>query len=143
MGTGEFLPTDQECTNFGVHYMLEGYGGDKSLLSDLSLLTDILNDIPMKMGMHPISKPLVLSVGPQNKKDPGGVSGFVLIAESHISFHTFPLRGFVTIDVYTCQDEIDAEHLTKLFIEAFQLTNHEERVIPRGLRYPAENIYEQ
>ncbi len=126
---------------FGVHYMLDGYGADREILKDAEMLKSILYKVPDDMGMHTISEPLVVEVGPKNKKDPGGLSGFVLIAESHISFHTFPERGFVTIDVYTCQDTIDSDKLTALFKDLFGFTSCDERVVDRGTKYPANNIY--
>src|SRR6056297_2584951 len=109
---------ETKTTNFGVHYMLDGYDADVTLLNDKEGLLKMLNNVPEEMGMHKISEPIVIEAGPNNRKDPGGLSGFVMIAESHISFHTFPNRGFVTIDVYTCQDRIDAEKLTKKFVQA-------------------------
>jgi len=130
-----------DTTNFGVHYMLDGYGADIELLRDKNALLNILDNIPNEMGMHKISQPQVVVAGPNNRKDPGGLSGFVMIAESHISFHTFANRGFVTIDVYTCQDRIDAEKLTKKFVQAFKISDYDEKVIQRGTKYPVENIY--
>ncbi|MCD5381570.1 MAG: S-adenosylmethionine decarboxylase [Candidatus Pacebacteria bacterium] len=65
--------------------------------------------------MFPICEPVVAEAGSNNKKDPGGLSGFVMIAESHVSLHTFPNRGFVTIDVYTCQNDLGTDKLTGLF----------------------------
>lgn len=127
---------------FGVHYMLDGYGADHNLLKDIPTLKQVLLDVPVEMGMHTICEPTVVEVGPKNRKDPGGVSGFVMIAESHISFHTFPKRGFITIDVYTCQNELDCEKLTKKFVEAFKLSSHDEKVVKRGMLYPSDNIYE-
>lgn len=126
--------------SFGVHFMVDAYNAPKDRLQDKNILTNMLSEVPKKMGMYTISEPLVVEVGENNKKDPGGVSGFVMIAESHISFHTFPARGFVTIDVYTCQEEIDTEKLTELFQEAFQFTDAETHYITRGTRYPAENL---
>jgi len=126
---------------FGVHYMLDGYGADLHLLKDKKALKNILMEVPKEMGMYAICEPQVVEVGPNNKKDPGGVSGFVMIAESHVSFHTFPNRGFVTIDVYTCQNDLDTEKLTHKFVEKFKITNHDERVVKRGVRYPSEDIY--
>ncbi|MEN9920349.1 MAG: S-adenosylmethionine decarboxylase proenzyme [Candidatus Parcubacteria bacterium] len=134
--------SNQETEQFGVHYMLDGYGADHDLLKDIPTLTKILSEVPAEMGMHTICEPTVVEVGPKNRKDPGGVSGFVMIAESHMSFHTFPKRGFITIDVYTCQDEIDSKKLTKKFIEAFKLSSHDEKVVKRGMLYPSDNIYE-
>jgi S-adenosylmethionine decarboxylase len=86
--------------------------------------------------MYAISEPLVVEVGPNNKKDPGGLSGIVLIAESHISFHTFPRRGFVTIDIYTCADELDTDQLLKEFKKVFKFTDEDTHYIKRGVRYP-------
>ena len=91
----------ENTETFGLHLMVDGYDADESLLRDKEALLQILDAIPKSMGMHCISDPVVVEVGPKNRKDPGGLSGFVLIAESHVSFHTFPKRGFVTIDVYT------------------------------------------
>lgn len=131
-----------QTEQFGTHLMVDGYGAPKHLLKDNEALTSMLTTIPAQMGMHTISEPLVVEVGPKNRKDPGGLSGFVLIAESHISFHTFPERGFVTIDVYTCQNELNAEKLITLFKEAFQLQELDSYIQKRGIKYPTENIYE-
>jgi len=65
----------------------------------------------------------------------------VMIAESHISFHTFPNRGFVTIDVYTCQDDLDTNTLTEKFTTLFQLQDVDESVLNRGTKYPIVDIY--
>lgn len=126
---------------FGVHLMVDGYGASKERLQDAAGLKDILARIPKEMGMYTISEPLVVEVGPNNKKDPGGLSGFVLIAESHLSFHTFPNRGFVTIDVYTCQNDLDIEKMVQKLTEAFLLQDSDVFVQKRGINYPAKNIY--
>jgi len=131
----------EETIQFGVHFMLDGYGASRETLKDKQKLHDLLLEIPKNMGMHTISEPVVVEVGEKNHKDPGGLSGFVLIAESHISFHTFPERGFVTIDVYTCKDSIDSEKLTQEFASAFELAGQDVQVVNRGMKYPTENIY--
>jgi S-adenosylmethionine decarboxylase len=129
-----------ETIQFGVHYMLDGYGADPEILKDKDKLTAILHTVPTDMGMYAICEPVVVEVGANNRKDPGGVSGFVMIAESHISFHTFPGRQFVTIDVYTCQDDLDTDKLTAKFTEHFKLTDVDEYIKKRGVRYPAQDI---
>ena len=80
---------------FGLHFMVDGYGAPTDVLRDEKRFLEALQAVPLALGMHTISAPLVLEVGPNNAKDPGGLSGFVLIAESHISFHTFPDNGAV------------------------------------------------
>ena len=126
---------------FGVHFMMDGYGASEETLKNEEALTKMLRDIPTSMGMHIINEPVVVCVGPKNRKDPGGLSGFVMIAESHISFHTFPARGFVTIDVYTCQNNLDTEKLKREFTEAFKIESSDIHIQKRGTRYPAQNIY--
>ena len=121
---------------FGVHYMIDGYNSPKERLSNRVALEALLIDIPTLMGMHTITEPIVVEVGPNNKKDPGGLSGVVLIAESHLTFHTFPDRGFVTLDVYTCKDSLDTETLTKALQNAFGFTEFETHYIERGRNYP-------
>lgn len=125
---------------FGVHLLFDGYNANKELLANKEHLTRLLTELPRKMGMHTISEPTVTEVGPLNKKDPGGISGFILIAESHISYHTFPDRGFVTADIYTCQNDLDAEKFITLLAEVFGTNDYDTQVIKRGLRYPAENL---
>ena len=90
--------------------------------------------------MHPIAPAQVVEVGPNNRKDPGGLSGFVMIAESHISFHTFPARGFVTIDLYTCSDTLDRTQVVALLTEAFGITSVDVFSQDRGLRYPLADL---
>lgn len=125
---------------FGIHLMLDGYGANLDSLKNTDKLTAMLHDIPASMGMHIICEPTVVEVGPKNHKDPGGLSGFVMIAESHISFHTFPNRGFVTVDVYTCQNEMDIDKLVALLTNAFELKSSDVYVQKRGLNYPAQDI---
>jgi S-adenosylmethionine decarboxylase len=125
---------------FGVHLMIDGYDADGPLMTDAAALRALLESLPAEMGMHAICAPLVVSVGPNCHKDPGGLSGFVMIAESHISFHTFPGRRFVTIDLYTCQTGLNRQRTIDRLLLAFQLTDAEVHVQERGLRYPAENL---
>ncbi|MDZ7923877.1 MAG: S-adenosylmethionine decarboxylase [Marinagarivorans sp.] len=68
------------------------------------------------------------------------MSGFVMIAESHISFHTFPARRFVSADVYTCQNDLDTQRVKDLLSMAFGVESAEVKVVPRGTRYPSENL---
>jgi S-adenosylmethionine decarboxylase len=135
------MKQNEETVQFGTHYILDGYGANPDILKDKAFLEKMLTTLVTEMHMHAITEPVVVEVGEKNSKDPGGVSGFVMIAESHISFHTFPLRGFVTIDVYTCQNDLDTETLTKKFTESFSLQNIDVQVIKRGTKYPTKNLY--
>jgi len=73
-------------------------------------------------------------------KDSGGYSGFVMIVESHISIHTFPKKKFVSIDAYTCRDEMDKDTAVKYFKEMFDLEDTEVRFFKRGLKFPRQDL---
>ena len=128
--------------HFGEHVTIDGYGGKQELLNDKELVFKILDELPGKMGMGKLAQPVVYFAPGNDKKDPGGFSGFVVIAESHIAIHTFPARGFVSADLYTCRNGLDVDFVVKYFKEAFQLQDIEKNFIQRGTRYPQENIYE-
>ncbi len=125
---------------FGEHITIDGYGGDYELLNNEKLVSSVLSDLPKILGMHTLSTPMVLSAPDNGIKDPGGWSGFVIIAESHISLHTFPKRRFVSADVYTCKNGLDTEKIVSYFKETFKLSDVETNFIKRGTRYPLENL---
>ena len=129
-----------QTEQFGIHIMVDGYNAPRQLLANRAYLWRLLEDLPKLIGMHSIAEPQLVEVGELNPKDPGGLSGFVMIAESHISFHTFPARGFVTMDLYTCQSGIDRESVIALLKSSFALKDADVFVQERGMRYPAHNL---
>jgi len=126
---------ENEQTHFGEHLMLDGYGGSYEKLNNKDLVSSILYDLPTKLGMKLLSEPVVYFAEPNHIKDPGGWSGVVVIAESHLSIHTFPEKGFVTADVYTCKNGMDNEYIIKYLTDAFELKNTEINFVKRGLKY--------
>jgi S-adenosylmethionine decarboxylase len=127
--------------HFGEHVMIDGYGGNLEKLNDKERVTRCLRELPESLGMHLLNEPTVLFAPGNDLKDPGGWSGFVVIMESHISIHTFPLRGFVSIDVYTCQNGLDSQQLCEYFKNEFELKDVEVNFVKRGHKYPDQNIY--
>ncbi len=120
---------------FGTHLTLDGYGADRGALNNMDLIFTVLNDLPSILDMHKIMTPYVIRFDGNDKKDAGGYSGFVMIAESHISIHTFPEKGFVTIDVYTCQGELNAKTCNAYFGKLFGVKSWEQHLIKRGRKY--------
>lgn len=131
----------QDTIQFGEHLTIDGYGGNFDALNDRELVLKCLDDLPLKLGMNKLAEPVVYFAEGNNEKDPGGWSGIVVIMESHISIHTFPARGFVSADVYTCKNGMDTDFILDYFKKAFDLKDIEHNLIKRGTRYPAENIY--
>ena len=129
--------------HFGVHLTIDGYGGNPEKLNDKALVLKCLAELPEKIDTQILGGPEVYFAQEGKSKDPGGWSGFVVIAESHISIHTFPKRCFVSADVYTCNTEdLNQALVTDYFKNAFDLADVEVNVINRGTRYPSCNIHE-
>ena len=80
-----------------MHLVIDGYGGDINKMWDDTLGRDFLYVYPDSLDMTRITEPNVLRYE-ATKPDDSGVSGFVIIAESHISIHTFPLMDYINID---------------------------------------------
>ena len=85
-----------------MHLIIDGYDGATEKMWDLELVRDFLIQYPSTLGMTAITEPKVLEYNGPNKED-SGLSGFVIIAESHISIHTFPYRQYVNIDIFSCK----------------------------------------
>ena len=117
-----------------MHVTLDGYGGDPVLLGDEELVRETLDLCPDRIEMTKIAPPYVCRyVGP--KPEDWGVSGFVIIAESHISIHTFPDRRTVWVDIFSCKG-FDAEGAIDFIRERFGLQSLDVRTLERGLEYP-------
>lgn len=116
-----------------MHLIIDGYRGDAQKMQDVGLVYEVLDTYPSRIGMTKISPPKVSKyVG--SKPEDWGVSGFVLIAESHISIHTFPERAYVNIDIFSCK-EFDAERAIKDFQQRFGLAEVRSYILNRGLEY--------
>jgi S-adenosylmethionine decarboxylase len=127
--------------HFGEHLTIDGYGGDKEILNNKNIVLRVLDELPDKIGMNKLSKPVVFEALSNGKKDSGGWSGFVVIQESHISVHTFPARGFLSADVYTCKNGLDIKFVINYFKDIFKLQDIEQNFIKRGTRYPDKDIF--
>ena len=126
--------------HFGEHVTIDGYGGDPKLLNADKAVRSALIELCKALRMHPLSEPQVISASDNHIKDPGGWSGFLVIAESHISIHTFPRRRFLSADVYTCQNGLDVDFVANYFKKKFKLKAIEKHFIRRGLKYPGHNV---
>ena len=116
-----------------MHLVIDGHGGDPAQLADPELVRGFLDEFPDRIHMTKITPPAVYTYqGP--KPEDWGVSGFVIIAESHISVHTFPDRGYVNIDVFSCK-EFDAERALAEVRQTFTMSAVRNWVLDRGLEH--------
>lgn len=121
---------------FGPHLVLEGYGCSKKKCGDVGFLYRTLDEFPSVIGMTKIMPPHIQQyLGKPDKL--WGVSGFVIIAESHIAIHTFPERGFLTLDIFSCKD-FEIEKAIGFVTERFKVSKYDHQVFHRGEDYPKD-----
>lgn len=116
-----------------MHLVIDGYGGNVEKMWDQQLVRDFLDQFPAKLAMTPITVPQVLKYS-GDKVDDAGISGFVIIAESHISIHTFPRKDYINIDIFSCRP-FDHERALDDVKELFQLTEVKTWLLDRGLEW--------
>lgn len=119
---------------FGPHLLLEASGCKKEVLTDIELLSSVLDQYPPRMQMTKIMPPYVFKYQGEVADD-WGLSGIVLIAESHIAIHTFPEKGFITLDIFSCKD-FDTRQAVDYFVDCFNPTNWDEQLLMRGREFP-------
>ncbi len=72
---------------------------------------------------------------------PHGVSGVVIISESHLTVHTWPEYGYAALDIFTCGDDIDIAAAETCLRQGFRAATVQRMLISRGLLdLPAEQI---
>ncbi len=62
---------------------------------------------------------------------PGSFTALYLLAESHLSIHTWPEHGYIALDVFTCGDS-DTQHVVDQLIEYFKPMEYKTQIISRG-----------
>jgi S-adenosylmethionine decarboxylase len=115
-----------------VHLMLELYGCDRQILSDESLVRGVLEEYPARVDMEKVSPVHLYQIETSNPLD-AGLSGFVVIAQSHISLHAWPEYGEVDIDICSCK-EFSKEDAIAFAKQMFQTNDVEAHFVVRGTR---------
>ncbi|MEE8465501.1 MAG: S-adenosylmethionine decarboxylase, partial [Dehalococcoidia bacterium] len=116
-----------------MHLVIDGYGGDIDKMWGEDLVRDFLYRYPESLGMTRITEPNVL-IYEAPKSEDSGVSGFVIIAESHISIHTFPRKDYINIDIFSCRP-FDHERALDDVKDLFGLADVKTWLLNRGLEW--------
>lgn len=118
---------------YGSQVVVDLYKCPGKNLNSVAFVRKMLDEIPLLINMHKITKPVAFHYN-AGKKDDSGVSGFVIIAESHISIHTYPKLQLVKCDIVSCR-EFDEGEAVKYLKEKFNAQEVEKRTIYRGKHY--------
>jgi len=115
----------QKLSHQSKHLLLELYRCDCEKLNDESFLRCTLNRAAK------LANAKVLNLI-SNKFEPQGVTTIALLAESHISIHTWPESNYSAVDVFTCGQNMMPELASQYLIESLMAKEHSLRVIERN-----------
>jgi S-adenosylmethionine decarboxylase len=123
----------KESPVFGPHLIIDGSRCNTRKLADRILVEQVLNDYPAAIGMTKIGGPYMFEY---QAPDPAysGVSGLVVIAESHIAIHTFPELDYFTMDIFSCKN-FDHEKAIAYIKDAFDVEEMDRMLVQRGLSF--------
>lgn len=111
--------------SLGRHILVEFLGCNSEILNDVSIIEKAMVDAAEKAGATVINSTF-------HHFSPWGVSGVVVIQESHLAIHTWPEYQYAAVDLFTCGDTVDPwvsfDHLKKMF----GATNHSALEMYRG-----------
>lgn len=109
----------------GRHCILELYGCPPQLLDDESLIKQTLRSAAQ------IARSTLLGEL-SHKFEPQGVTALVLLAESHISIHTWPESGYAAVDVFTCGEHTLPEEASRHIAQSLEAGWHSLSTLPRS-----------
>ena len=110
----------------GTHLLLDLRSCDAKLLNDLRYIKESLVGAAEKAGASVLGENF-------HKFDPIGVTGIVLISESHLCIHTWPEHRYAAVDIFTCGSSFKAREAADLIIERLGCEEPSIQEIRRGL----------
>ena len=114
--------------NIGSHYVIDLAGCDSSIIKQSNTVQSILVEAAVA------SKANIVDIVFHNFK-PYGVSGVIIISESHFTIHTWPEYGYAAVDIFTCSRSIDINAAIHLLTKKFKATNVKVTSINRGMEH--------
>lgn len=111
----------------GKHILIELNDCNKDLINDIEYLRTTLSDVARMIGATVIKDSFY-------QFTPQGVSGVVIIAESHLSIHTWPEYNFAAVDVFTCGDVIEPKNAVKPLAEKLKAKSTTYIEVKRGVQ---------
>ncbi|AYD40302.1 S-adenosylmethionine decarboxylase proenzyme [Clostridium fermenticellae] len=110
----------------GRHILAEIYGCSSEILNNKEFIEKLMVDSALKAGAE------VREVA-FHKFSPQGVSGVVIISESHLTIHTWPELGYAAVDVFTCGNRINPWNACNYMTEKLNAKNMTATEVKRGI----------
>uniref|UniRef100_A0A7C3RWF0 Adenosylmethionine decarboxylase n=1 Tax=Dictyoglomus thermophilum TaxID=14 RepID=A0A7C3RWF0_DICTH len=119
----------------GPHLVLDLYGCPKEKLEDVQYIYDLLDELPDMIGMQKIMPPYVMRYVPEDDPLDWGISGVVLIAESHIAIHTWPDLNYASVDIFSCKT-FNIDKAKEILEEKLLPERSDWEILVRGRDFP-------
>jgi len=110
----------------GRHLLIELKDCNRAILNDPGYLRECLCETAEQIGATIVNQAF-------HQFSPHGVSGVVVIAESHISIHTWPEHSYAAVDVFTCGDTIDPEDAIDILVKKLEAKDVSYVEMKRGV----------
>ncbi len=110
----------------GKHLLLELKGCNKEVVNDPGFLRDALLAAAAECGATVLGESF-------HQFKPQGVSGVVIIAESHLFIHSWPEHDYVAADIFTCGNSVRPEKAAEVLIRKLDAKNHSIMELQRGI----------
>lgn len=110
----------------GKHLIAECCECDAKILNDMAQLEGILLEAATAAGATPLGAKF-------HNFSPCGVTGILLLAESHISIHTWPELEYAAVDVFTCGDNTDVQAAVECISSRIKARHIDTKFIERGM----------
>jgi S-adenosylmethionine decarboxylase len=110
----------------GTHLLIELRECNPEILKDLNKVKDALVSAARE------AKATIVDIS-FHEFNPFGISGMVVIAESHLSIHTWPEYSYAAVDIFTCGDIIKPEVAASFLIERFESRSPSVVELKRGI----------
>ena len=109
----------------GNHILVEFYNCNPTTMNQPDVIEHHMNKAAELAGATSVSSTL-------HHFSPHGVSGVVVIAESHLTIHTWPEYGYAAVDLFTCGDTVDPWVAFDYLKEKFECQHHSAMEMKRG-----------
>ncbi len=110
----------------GHHYIAEASGCNPEIIGKVEAVEQIL------VRAAEVAKVTIWSIS-FHRFNPNGVSGVVVISESHLSVHTWPELGYAALDIFTCGNEAKPEAAVEYALKEFGASTMHITEVSRGL----------
>lgn len=124
----------------GEHVLLEYWGCDEDILADVEAVGRVTREAALATGAT-IVESVLKKFPPYDADDKKpGVSGVLVLAESHLAIHTSPREGYASVDVYTCGSKCRPQLSVKILKSGLRAFRYESLIVKRGDPRPGQSM---